>query len=184
MKGIQGTSNITFRKLMGNGLRYEIPKFQRDYTWEAEHWDDLWQDIKMLLINEESGHYMGYLVLQTSNNKNFIVIDGQQRLAAVFDFVDDKYPLAPAYARAYHGRLFSDLSPNHQDGIRNYSFICAGSLRSPVQQHSAGASAAGAIAGRTGVVRLPCGKPVSTGGIGEPGRCSRFSRRAGTARTD
>ncbi len=83
MKGIQGTSNETYRKIMGNGLRYEIPKFQRDYTWEAENWDDLWQDIKMLLSNEETEHYMGYLVLQTSNNKNYYVIDGQQRLTTM-----------------------------------------------------------------------------------------------------
>lgn len=41
MKDVQGTSNKTYRQLMGNGLRYEIPKFQHDYTWEAEHWDDL-----------------------------------------------------------------------------------------------------------------------------------------------
>lgn len=83
MKGIQGTSNKTYRQLMGNGLRYEIPKFQRDYTWEAEHWDDLWQDIKVLLSDQESEHYMGYLVLQTSNNKNFQIIDGQQRLTTL-----------------------------------------------------------------------------------------------------
>lgn len=83
MKGIQGTSNDTFRKLMGNGLRYEIPKFQRDYTWEAEQWDDLWQDIRMLVKAEESEHYMGYLVIQTSNNKNYTIIDGQQRLTTL-----------------------------------------------------------------------------------------------------
>ncbi len=83
MKGIQGTSNKTYRQLMGNGLRYEIPKFQRDYTWEAEHWDDLWQDIKALLSHEDNEHYMGYLVLQTSNNKEFQVIDGQQRLTTM-----------------------------------------------------------------------------------------------------
>lgn len=83
MKGIQGTSNKTYRQLMGNGLRYEIPKFQRDYTWEAEHWDDLWQDIKVLLNDEEKEHYMGYLVLQTSDNKNFQIIDGQQRLTTL-----------------------------------------------------------------------------------------------------
>ena len=68
---------------MGNGLRYEIPKFQRDYTWEAEHWDDLWQDIRALLANEDNEHYMGYLVLQTSNNKEFQIIDGQQRLTTM-----------------------------------------------------------------------------------------------------
>jgi uncharacterized protein with ParB-like and HNH nuclease domain len=83
MKGIQGTSNKTYRQLMGNDLRYEIPKFQRDYTWEAEQWDDLWMDIKLLLSNEEDGHYMGYLVLQTANNKEFIIIDGQHRLTTM-----------------------------------------------------------------------------------------------------
>jgi len=83
MKGIQNTSSKTYRQLMGNGLRYEIPKFQRDYTWESEQWDDLWQDIKALLNNEDSEHYMGYLVLQTSNNKEFQIIDGQQRLTTM-----------------------------------------------------------------------------------------------------
>lgn len=83
MKGIQGTSNKTYRQLMGNGLRYEVPKFQRDYTWEAEHWDDLWQDIRSLLAEENIEHYMGYLVLQTSNNKEFQIIDGQQRLTTL-----------------------------------------------------------------------------------------------------
>ncbi|MFY7827983.1 MAG: DUF262 domain-containing protein [Flectobacillus sp.] len=83
MKGIQGTSNKTYRQLMGNSLRYEIPKFQRDYTWDTEQWDDLWQDIKALMSDDDEEHYMGYLVLQTSNNKEFLVIDGQQRLTTM-----------------------------------------------------------------------------------------------------
>jgi uncharacterized protein with ParB-like and HNH nuclease domain len=83
MKGIQGTSNKTYRQLMGNGLRYEIPKFQSDYTWDTENWDDLWQDIKALIMQEDHEHYMGYLVLQTSNNKEFQIIDGQQRLTTL-----------------------------------------------------------------------------------------------------
>src|SRR5690606_16575453 len=52
-------------------------------TWEVEQWDDLWQDIKTLMSNEENEHYMGYLVLQTSNNKEFQIIDGQQRLTTM-----------------------------------------------------------------------------------------------------
>ncbi|WP_222707998.1 DUF262 domain-containing protein [Algibacter pacificus] len=83
MKGIQDTSNETYRKLMGNGLKYVIPKFQRDYSWESEHWDDLWQDIQLILENEENEHYMGYLVLQTTDNKKYTVIDGQQRLTTL-----------------------------------------------------------------------------------------------------
>jgi uncharacterized protein with ParB-like and HNH nuclease domain len=83
MKGIQDTSSLTYRQLMGNGLRYQIPKFQRDYTWEIENWDDLWHDLAMLRKNEEYDHYMGYLVLQTSDNKLFRIIDGQQRLTTL-----------------------------------------------------------------------------------------------------
>ena len=83
MKGIQNTSTDTYRKLMGNGLVYEIPKFQRDYSWDTEQWDDLWQDLKALSAEEPGEHYMGYLVLQSSNNKSFKVIDGQQRLTTL-----------------------------------------------------------------------------------------------------
>ncbi|MFC2631289.1 MAG: DUF933 domain-containing protein [Porphyromonas pasteri] len=39
------TENNTFRKLIGNGLTYRIPRFQRDYSWETEQWEDLWADI-------------------------------------------------------------------------------------------------------------------------------------------
>lgn len=78
------TSNQTYRQLMGNGLIYKIPKFQRDYSWTETEWDDLWRDIQgMLAPDGESGHYMGYLVLQSSDSKNFEVIDGQQRLTTL-----------------------------------------------------------------------------------------------------
>lgn len=86
MKGIQDTSTRTFRELLGNGTKYEIPKFQRDYSWNLEQWDDLWQDIIEIFhcdADENEGHYMGYLVLQTTNNKLFHVIDGQQRITTI-----------------------------------------------------------------------------------------------------
>ncbi|MCB0793973.1 MAG: DUF262 domain-containing protein [Flavobacteriales bacterium] len=83
MTGIQDTKSNTYRQLFGNGLTYLIPKFQRDYSWTSEQWDDLWQDIQSVLRGEEPGHYMGYLVLQTENNKVFKVIDGQQRLTTL-----------------------------------------------------------------------------------------------------
>jgi uncharacterized protein with ParB-like and HNH nuclease domain len=60
MRGINDTSSKTYRQLMGNGMRYEIPKFQRDYSWEAEQWDDLWMDLMAIIDQEEMEHYMGY----------------------------------------------------------------------------------------------------------------------------
>jgi uncharacterized protein with ParB-like and HNH nuclease domain len=78
------TKNDTYRKLMGNGLTYRIPPFQRDYSWTEEEWEDLWSDIVSTLSPDgESAHYMGYLVLQSQDDKVFDVIDGQQRLTTL-----------------------------------------------------------------------------------------------------
>lgn len=78
------TSNQTFRKLMGNGLVYRVPMFQRDYSWTEQEWDDLWQDIVAFLEpGGEQGHYMGYLVLQSNDERNFDIIDGQQRMTTL-----------------------------------------------------------------------------------------------------
>ncbi len=78
------TENNTFRKLIGNGLTYRIPRFQRDYSWTNEEWEDLWADILgTLKEGGEASHYMGYLVLQSADDKNFDVIDGQQRLTTI-----------------------------------------------------------------------------------------------------
>lgn len=81
------TVNQTYRQLIGNGT-YSIPRFQRDYSWTDEEWDDLWEDILNVLSDEEDysnedAHYMGYLVLQSSDDKEFSVIDGQQRLTTL-----------------------------------------------------------------------------------------------------
>ena len=69
---------------MGNGLVYRVPMFQRDYSWTEQEWDDLWQDIiAMQEPGGEQGHYMGYLVLQSSDERNYDIIDGQQRMTTL-----------------------------------------------------------------------------------------------------
>jgi len=78
------TENNTYRKLMGNGLTYRIPRFQRDYSWTEDEWEDLWLDLcGTLQPDGEPAHYMGYLVLQSNDEKFFDVIDGQQRLTTL-----------------------------------------------------------------------------------------------------
>ncbi|MDR0634190.1 MAG: DUF262 domain-containing HNH endonuclease family protein [Azoarcus sp.] len=77
------TENNTFRKLIGNGLTYRVPRFQRDYSWAVEEWEDLWRDLSATLEEDKTAHYMSYLVLQSTDDKTFDVIDGQQRLTTI-----------------------------------------------------------------------------------------------------
>lgn len=79
------TRTTSFGDLIGNGRIYRVPPFQRDYSWNEENWEDLWQDILLLHTNPDSSHYMGAIVLQSSNtsDKEFTIIDGQQRLATL-----------------------------------------------------------------------------------------------------
>lgn len=82
MKGIQNTITGNFSSIISTNRRFIVPKFQRDYSWNNEQWDDLWQDIETM-IEEHDEHYMGYLVLQTQDDKLFYIIDGQQRFTTV-----------------------------------------------------------------------------------------------------
>lgn len=74
-------SNQTFSELMSNSTRYVVPRFQRDYSWEQEQWEDLWNDIQEL--GEDGSHYMGYIVLQQKDKNQFEIIDGQQRMVTL-----------------------------------------------------------------------------------------------------
>lgn len=84
MKGIENTTTTNFGDLIGNNRKYIVPRFQRDYSWEEQQWDDLWQDI-ISMMNEKGDHYMGYLVLQSSDSRKneFRIIDGQQRFTTI-----------------------------------------------------------------------------------------------------
>lgn len=77
------SDDVTFLDLIGNGKIYRVPPYQRDYSWEEEHWEDLWNDILELRASPESRHYMGALVVEAKSDREFLIIDGQQRLATL-----------------------------------------------------------------------------------------------------
>ncbi len=62
-------------------------------------WEDLWEDLKTIEANRED-HYMGAIVLESGERKQFRVIDGQQRIATlsilILACVDYLYGLANA----------------------------------------------------------------------------------------
>jgi hypothetical protein len=77
------TRTANFLDLVGNGRIYRVPPFQRDYSWEEEQWEDLWNDLDEMRDMSEERHYMGALVVEGISDREFSIIDGQQRLATL-----------------------------------------------------------------------------------------------------
>ncbi|MFZ1523212.1 MAG: DUF262 domain-containing protein, partial [Saprospiraceae bacterium] len=74
---------ITLNTIIGNGKSYQVPIFQRDYSWDIDDWEDLWNDIEE--IPNDKTHYLGYLVLQpiVEGDESYWLIDGQQRITTL-----------------------------------------------------------------------------------------------------
>jgi hypothetical protein len=52
------------------------------------------------------------------------VIDGQQRLRAVLDFMDGSYAITKSLEASYAGKRFDELTTKQQIAIRKYTFHC------------------------------------------------------------
>ena len=71
--------------------QFRIPIFQRRYSWEEQHCEQLWQDVLRIAQDDNvSSHFLGSIVyIEPNGNQNIsavselLVIDGQQRLTTL-----------------------------------------------------------------------------------------------------
>ena len=70
--------------------QYNVPLFQRTYSWNTNQWKKLWDDILELCESEKPrrNHFLGSLVNMPTNSSpedvtKFVIIDGQQRLTTI-----------------------------------------------------------------------------------------------------
>ena len=80
---VPSAATTSYLELIGNGKAYRVPSYQRDYAWREQEWEDLWNDILDLRGQSGGWHYMGALVVQARSDREFTIIDGQQRLATI-----------------------------------------------------------------------------------------------------
>jgi uncharacterized protein with ParB-like and HNH nuclease domain len=82
-------SETSLRNLLEGGKQFQIPLFQRPYSWKKENWETLWEDLMSLYNNDEKGYYfLGPIVTQAELGtadgiSRYIVIDGQQRFTTL-----------------------------------------------------------------------------------------------------
>lgn len=69
---------------------FEVPVYQRNYSWEEKQCEDLWNDL--LYLKNGKKHYFGTILIKKSNKSKehglkdfevFELIDGQQRMATI-----------------------------------------------------------------------------------------------------
>lgn len=97
------------------------PEFQRNSVWprvaKAHLIDSILKDrpIPALLFHRKtSGQKSG---------TSYIVVDGQQRLRAVLDFLDNRFSLTAEEGASMEGKRFRDLSDHQRERILNYDFV-------------------------------------------------------------
>jgi uncharacterized protein with ParB-like and HNH nuclease domain len=78
------TRTISYLELIGNGKRYRVPPYQRDYSWNEEQWDDLWNDIVDLHKQDRQLPLHGRVGgAGAESDRDLLIIDGQQRMATL-----------------------------------------------------------------------------------------------------
>lgn len=65
---------------LGNDEAFEIPQYQRAYSWTIAHCSKLWQDIEDFVDSgAEDPYFFGTIIIDCSTQNHLSLIDGQQR---------------------------------------------------------------------------------------------------------
>ncbi|MFE5836673.1 DUF4268 domain-containing protein [Arthrobacter sp. NPDC056493] len=85
--------NGTLAGVLEGKKQYQIPLYQRVYSWGKKQLDQLWSDVveleRALADDPKASHFIGSLVLASSPDfgaigvNKFLVVDGQQRLTTL-----------------------------------------------------------------------------------------------------
>lgn len=85
-KSIKGVKKTSFYEFIAKkDIFFEIPCFQRNYSWEKQQCKDLFDDIYVSYKTGNS-HYLGNLIyfISSDDDNRYILVDGQQRITTIF----------------------------------------------------------------------------------------------------
>lgn len=80
--------NRNFSDLVTGRRKFEIPDYQRNYSWEDDQRQDLWRDLHNNLDSEKT-HFFGTFLLREKSSNTYDIIDGQQRLTSVLILLNE-----------------------------------------------------------------------------------------------
>lgn len=80
-----GNESESFRSLITGNKSFEVPPYQRNFSWEEEHVIDLWEDL-VEAVEMKREHYIGtFLLMEQDESEEAVreIIDGQQRISTL-----------------------------------------------------------------------------------------------------
>ena len=84
--------------------------------------EEVWtEDQKRRLIDTIlKGWHLPKFYFRRVDDSSFECVDGQQRLAAIFEFYDGKLKLGPSVGRTYGGAAYAKLKPDYSDAFDDF----------------------------------------------------------------
>lgn len=74
----------TISKILTEQIRYEIPAYQRPYSWQTENVEQLLDDIWEAFKANDPEYFIGSLItIEKSKDELYEIVDGQQRLTTL-----------------------------------------------------------------------------------------------------
>jgi hypothetical protein len=105
------------RKYEERGTVKLDPDFQREDVWNKKQKSELVESILM-------GIPLPVMYFAEDKYGNLQVIDGRQRLTALFEFLNNKFSISSAPILTYlKGKKFKDLEPKDQTKLEDYQLI-------------------------------------------------------------
>ena len=98
---------------------YQVPQYQREYSWSRQQWDDLFDDLLEADL-AGSGHFLGIIICvnrtrNTTHENVLELVDGQQRMITL----SYCWPLFTNFSRS--------AAPSWMPTGRLTSILCVGS---------------------------------------------------------
>jgi uncharacterized protein with ParB-like and HNH nuclease domain len=85
----------TFRRIITPSVKFDIPEYQRNYSWTEEELDDLWRDLNNVMSEsdgslENKNHFYGMFLFDVDDEENiYNIIDGQQRITTAIILLNE-----------------------------------------------------------------------------------------------
>ena len=89
--------SLNIKNLFGNSdSLFQVPDYQRPYSWEDDQVEALWEDIQDAYNDGEKNYFLGSVITVPDNTNGYQnIVDGQQRITTLmilFCVIRDMYP--------------------------------------------------------------------------------------------